>query len=433
MAAEYKFQNPPSNYPSWLGMAQGVFNQQNARWDPATCNGGLRWQVFPFNAGYDYKNSISNGCFFNIAARLGKYTGNHTYTDAAIRTYDWSVAERLIIPEDNYKIIDGIIVENCTPNVTAHELQWTYNVGVYLYGAAAMWNIVCLLLLPNHSHTLIPNQTQNDAHYSSQAPLWHSRVLGLLNGTQIFLRTTPTGSRVLTEVICEPQNTCHTDQESFKAYLARWMRASAVVAPFIADQVADLLQPSIQAAAQACSGPGKNGGVACGEKWYTGSFDGKTGVGMDMNALEIWQTLLPKPGPVTFNSGGISQSDPSAGSSSQISIEAPTQSERIHIDKGDNAGAAILTILMAVVTLGGGFWIVKEPSEGERERIEGAFRRQMEEREKVREWGERKERFGGKTAEGVLAGDGDSVGTFEDGNGEKKRWKGKGKGGLNCM
>ena len=31
-AAELKFPNPPSNYPSWLAMAQGVFNQQVQRY-----------------------------------------------------------------------------------------------------------------------------------------------------------------------------------------------------------------------------------------------------------------------------------------------------------------------------------------------------------------------------------------------------------------
>lgn len=70
-AAEYNFPNPSKNVSGWLSMAQGVFNRQNARWDPATCNGGLRWQVFIANDGYDYKNSISNGAFFNLAARLG--------------------------------------------------------------------------------------------------------------------------------------------------------------------------------------------------------------------------------------------------------------------------------------------------------------------------------------------------------------------------
>lgn len=72
-AAEYNFPNPPASSPQWLALAQAVFNRQAARWDNATCGGGLRWQIFPYNNGYDYKNSISNGCFFNMAARLGRF------------------------------------------------------------------------------------------------------------------------------------------------------------------------------------------------------------------------------------------------------------------------------------------------------------------------------------------------------------------------
>lgn len=70
-AAEVNFPNPPSSDPQWLTLAQAVFNRQAARWDNDTCGGGLRWQIFQYNNGYDYKNSISNGCFFNMAARLG--------------------------------------------------------------------------------------------------------------------------------------------------------------------------------------------------------------------------------------------------------------------------------------------------------------------------------------------------------------------------
>jgi mannan endo-1,6-alpha-mannosidase len=80
-AAEMNFPNPPAGQPGWLELAQAVFNTQVERWDTSYCNGGLRWQIFTFNSGYDYKNSISNGCFFNIASRLARYTGNQTYAD----------------------------------------------------------------------------------------------------------------------------------------------------------------------------------------------------------------------------------------------------------------------------------------------------------------------------------------------------------------
>lgn len=89
---------------------------------------------------------------------------------------------------------------------------------------------------------------------------------------------------------CEPYETCNNDQFSFKAYLARWMAKSAIVAPLITTEVKTLLMRSASAAAQACSG-GVNG-TDCGTKWYVGGYDGNTGVGQQMSALETVQALL---------------------------------------------------------------------------------------------------------------------------------------------
>ena len=74
-ASEYRFPNPPPDKPQWLELAQGVWNSQQLRWDKTTCNGGLRWQIFTWNNGYDYKNSPSNAGFINLGARLYAYTG----------------------------------------------------------------------------------------------------------------------------------------------------------------------------------------------------------------------------------------------------------------------------------------------------------------------------------------------------------------------
>jgi mannan endo-1,6-alpha-mannosidase len=139
-AAETNFQNPPSTDPQWLALAQAVFNTQAARWDNSTCAGGLRWQIFTFNNGYDYKNSISNGCFFNLGARLAKYTGNDTYALWAETTWDWVTAIGLI--DNEYKIYDGTDdTQNCS---SINHIQWSYNAGVYLLGAANMYNYVSL-------------------------------------------------------------------------------------------------------------------------------------------------------------------------------------------------------------------------------------------------------------------------------------------------
>ena len=137
-AAELNFPSPPEGDPSWLALAQGVFNTQAARWDTTSCGGGLKWQIYPFNTGYDYKNGISNGCLFSMAARLYRYTGNQTYADWAVKTYNW--CDEIGIISDSYQVFDGTNdLINCTQ--MNHE-QWTYNVGVFLYGAAMMWNKV---------------------------------------------------------------------------------------------------------------------------------------------------------------------------------------------------------------------------------------------------------------------------------------------------
>lgn len=135
-AAESNFPNPPAGQPSWLALGQAVFNTQAPRWDTTTCGGGLRWQIFAFNNGYNYKNTISNGCFFNMAARLGRYTGNQTYLDWADKMWDWVSTVGLV--SSDYHIYDGSDdTINCTQ---INHIEWSYNAGVVLYGAAIMWN-----------------------------------------------------------------------------------------------------------------------------------------------------------------------------------------------------------------------------------------------------------------------------------------------------
>jgi len=56
----------------------------------------------------------------------------------AEKSWDWTVAIGLI--DDEYRIWDGTSTSNkCTDY---NNLQWSYNTGVFLYGAASMWNVV---------------------------------------------------------------------------------------------------------------------------------------------------------------------------------------------------------------------------------------------------------------------------------------------------
>lgn len=331
LAAETNFQNPPKGSPQWLALAQAVFNEMVSRWDTTTCGGGLRWQIFPFNSGYTYKNSIANGCFFNLAARLARYTGNTTYATWAETIWDWETSIGLI--DDKFNIYDGSSdTENCT---SVDHLQWTYNAGVYLHGAANMYN------------------------YSNADAVWEERIGGILNASSIFFNA----AGVMQEQACEEAGTCDTDQFSFKAYFAAWLAWTSVLAPFTFPSVQKFLQPSAVAAGLQCDGG--SSGTQCGFKWTAGATnDGNFGVGQQMSALgAIQSSMVLVPGvkvvePVTNSTGGTSQGDPSAGVSnpgtdaSMIDTTPATTAEKV--------SAGFLTFALVSGVIGGSVFMVLE-------------------------------------------------------------------------
>ncbi|KAI1973868.1 hypothetical protein LOZ53_003214 [Ophidiomyces ophidiicola] len=324
-AAERNFPNPPSDQPQWLALAQGVFNSQAVRWDTETCNGGLKWQIFRFNNGYNYKNTISNGCFFSLAARLALYTGNQTYADWAVKAWDWTHRIGLMSPE--YKFFDGSDDKlNCSQ---VNHMQWTYNAGVYLHGAANMYN------------------------YTHGDDVWRQRIIGIVKGLQTFFFE---NTDIMFELGCEPQNNCLVDQRSFKAYLARWMAATTQLAPFTSPMLMPRIRASAVAAANACTGGADR--QMCGLKWTIGGFDGSTGVGEQMAALEIIQSNLiskVKP-PYTEKSGGTSKGDPSAGGTSRDS----SSRDLSPITAADRAGAVFITLILMAAVVGGSYFVMSE-------------------------------------------------------------------------
>lgn len=58
---------------------------------------------------------------------------------------------------------------------------------------------------------------------------------------------------IMRESACEPSENCNIDQQTFKAYLSRWMAASVKVAPWTHDVVMPLLASSARAAALSVS------------------------------------------------------------------------------------------------------------------------------------------------------------------------------------
>lgn len=139
-AAEVKFPEQ-DDQPSWLSLAQGVYNTQIPRWDTSSCAGGMRWQIWPYQPGYTIKNAVSNGGLFQLAARLAYYTRNDTYAQWAEKIWDWSLTTPLL-RDDVWTIADTTTTEaNCTDH---GDLQWTYNYGTYISGAGYLYNYVCI-------------------------------------------------------------------------------------------------------------------------------------------------------------------------------------------------------------------------------------------------------------------------------------------------
>lgn len=161
-AAERKYPDPPADQPQWLALVQAVFVRQTPRWDPATCNGGMRWQVMSFNNGWDYKNTVSNGLYFQIGARLARFTGNSTYATLAEKAYDWLVQVGFV--STDWKVFDGGHVEQSCQDIVRH--QWTYNAGIVMAGCAVMYNYVnSPPLLP-----LSPQGVTNLSYRANRAP-----------------------------------------------------------------------------------------------------------------------------------------------------------------------------------------------------------------------------------------------------------------------
>lgn len=329
-AAEKVYPDPPKDQPQYLALAQAVFNSQTVRWDDKTCNGGLRWQIYSFNSGYDYKNTISNGVFFQLGARLARYTANDTYAQWAEKAYDWTRA--LGLETADYKLFDGSdSLVNCTK---INPIQWSYNAGMFLAGSAYMYN-----------------------YTDGKVPKWRDSVDGIMKQLHIFFKTANDGTEnTMYEVACEPSGRCNVDQRSFKAYLSRFLALTIKMAPYTHDTLLPLLRSSATSAAKSCTGLEE--GTVCGHKWTESAFDGQWGLGEAMSALEVIQStlideVLP---PATAKDRGTSQGDPSGGmGGDRTEMRAPDLGVTT---TGDRVGAGMLTTVILVAVVGGAYWMV---------------------------------------------------------------------------
>ena len=326
-AAERNFTNPPSDEPGWLALSQAVYNTMLSRWDTANCDGGLRWQIFQWNSGYDYKNTISNSCLFTMAARLARYTQNDTYIDTAEMVWDWLMdVEFIQNKSDGYAIYDGanIGTDNCS---TYDTYTWSYNYGILMAGTAYLYNFT------------------NDQ-------IWLDRLSGIYNGFESTFVNASTGA--IYEHMCQESGNCNNDQRSFKSIVSRCLGQTAVLVSSYTDKVMTIINKSASGAASSCSGG--SDGHTCGINWSYGSWDGWYGLGEQISALEVIQNtlVLQVSPPLTNSTGGTSEGDVNAGMTSR---ETSNKNE-ITVTSKDKAGAGVLTAIVLIIFVAISTWVL---------------------------------------------------------------------------
>ncbi|KAF2013954.1 glycoside hydrolase family 76 protein [Aaosphaeria arxii CBS 175.79] len=259
-ASETSFKKPKEG--EWLDVAKVVFENLVGRWDEKTCDGGLRWQIFSFNNGYTFKDINSAANFFLLSSRLALATGNETYSNWAEKSFKWAQSSGLI--SEKFYVFAGLDVENCE---SINRIQFTAPWGVFTEGAAVMYN------LTNGNET------------------WKNTVSKLVEAGDIFKANE---TSILSEVACESRNVCGNDQKSFKGIASRSLARAALVAPFVAEPLHEILEASAKGAASNCKGEGKD--IACGFKWFEANSDvnslGDEGLSEVQSALEVVQALL---------------------------------------------------------------------------------------------------------------------------------------------
>jgi mannan endo-1,6-alpha-mannosidase len=261
-AAERNFPHPDENVPSWLQLGTNLWNSLASRWNTTDCGGGLLWQIFASNPnGLDYKNTVSNGGFFQISARLARATGNTTYLDWAEKVWDWTEGIGLIDADGN--VYDGASASHDCKDT--NPVTFSYSAAIYLYGAA-----------------VLADHTGDDK--------WVQRAERVLAASRSFFSPFDNATNIMYEHACEQVDSCNADMRSFKGYFSRFAYAASVYVPSIKPVVEELWNTTALAAAKACSGGEK--GTTCGQKWYVGGFDGNAGLGEEMCALETVQGLL---------------------------------------------------------------------------------------------------------------------------------------------
>ncbi|KAH8427541.1 uncharacterized protein LDX57_005254 [Aspergillus melleus] len=261
------------NYPelddksSWLQVASHILSVLTSQtWDVSTCRGGLRmdWEWFP-------KDALSNGLFFQLAARLAHATSgdeSRDYARWANEVWEWSVISQ-ILDEKNWSVIMSVTNSTEGGACSPYNLrEWSYAYGLYLNGAAYMYK-------------------------ATNGLSWKERANGLLQSTMerffidnIMTEFGPRGSFGTNETIIN-------NMKGMVGLLSASLVTVANLLPETAEQIVPRLRATAVAAAKQCSGSAN--GTVCGSEWTKPTYDGNPGLGSSMSAANLFVSILMLP------------------------------------------------------------------------------------------------------------------------------------------
>ncbi|CAI8493533.1 unnamed protein product [Hanseniaspora opuntiae] len=291
--------------PEWVTMAQAIYNTMYARWDSSTCGGGLRWQIYTWNNGYNYKNTIANGCLFNLAARLGRYFNNDTYLEEAEKVFDWLLDVNFVqLNDGSSKVYDGATITNNCSDMTT--IEWSLQLRV--------------------------NQ------------LWKGADSAFFNDDGIMY-----------EQQCQAAKSCNNDQRSFKSLFSMMLEYTYLLVPSLTDEIYAKLTTSAEAAAGSCDGG--YDGHTCGMNWFNATNDGYYGLGEQLCALGCIQSLLASSRPDLYTESTneyMAKGDATAGTeTSSSSNEEALLENQMTVTNGDKVGAAFVTAIVLSILIAG--------------------------------------------------------------------------------
>ncbi|KAK6347997.1 hydrolase 76 protein [Orbilia javanica] len=337
-AAEFGAKPADSSSPSYLTLADNAFNGFVRRWDDKTCGGGLRWTIVPSSTGYDFKDTNSNGAFFELAARLGAQTKNQTYLDWANKVYDWTAKVGLLGTLDTNsvgQVFAGASVKDKCQQID--ESFYSAQQANYMYGAAAMFKATLSIT-------------------------WKERLASLVSysavtyfGPQQYVDDGK--SQVVTEAGCEYENKCTVDQKAGKAILFRSL-GYALEYDSLGLLMTVQINNSARAAAKSCNSDGD-----CAFKWTDFEYDVTkgTGAGEKMAAIESFLAVVRRTDnkPVTgaFSSDEKTESPSTTETSSpasQTSADAEVSASKVpnsgsRLTAGSILGGAVLVSLLHLI------------------------------------------------------------------------------------